>query len=60
MQCHGKSINQEAHGHKKEDGLGRKERACTQAMLSPKKRWKAKNVNPKAHMSFMLQELNTY
>ena len=41
-------------------GLGKKERAFTQAIPSPKKKWKAENTNPKAHMSFTPQELNTY
>ena len=34
--------------------------AYTQAMPSQKKRWKAENLGPKAHMSFTLQELNIY
>ena len=41
-------------------GLGRRERACTHAMPSLKRRWNAKNVSPKTHVSFTLQELNSY
>ena len=59
MQWHGRIPSKEAHRHRKEDGLSRKERACTSAMPSLEKRWKVDNMNPKAHMSFMLQELNT-
>ena len=29
-------------------------------MPSPKKRWKAENMNPKTHVSLTPQELNTY
>lgn len=60
MQRHGRIPSQEAHEHRKEARLGRKERAYTQAIPSPKKRWQAKNLNPKAHMPFTPQELNAY
>ena len=52
MQCHNRIPSQEAHEHRKEYGLGKKERVCTQAIPSPKKRWKVENVNTKAHISF--------
>ena len=35
------------------------EKAFTQARPSPGKEWKAWNTSPKAHMSFMPQELKT-
>ena len=38
-------------------GLGRRERAYNQAMPSPKN---VENTSPKAHVSFMSQELNNY
>ena len=60
MQWHGRIPSQEAHGHRKEDGLSLKERVYTQAMPSLKKRWNVENVNPKAHLSFTPQKLNTY
>ena len=47
---------QEKRGHEP----GMKERVCTKAMPSPKKRWKVENVSPKAHVSFTPQELNSY
>ena len=47
---------QERRGH----GLGRRKRACTQAMPSPKRRWNVENVSPKTHVSFTPQELNSY
>ena len=53
MQWHGRIPNQKTHGYRKEDRLSRKEKACTQVMPSLKKRWKAENMSPKAHMSFM-------
>ena len=45
---------------KRRHGLGRKERACAQAMPSPKKRWKVKNINPKAYVSFTPHKLNSH
>ena len=47
---------QERRGH----GLGRKERACAQVMPSPKKRWKVKNINSKAYVSFTPHKLNSH
>ena len=44
---------------KRRHGLGRKERACAQAMPSPKKRWKVKNINPKAYVCFTPHKLNS-
>ena len=44
---------QERMGH----GLGKRERAFTQAMPSPKN---VDNASPKTHVSFTLQELNNY
>ena len=45
---------------KRGHGPGRRERAHTQTMPSPKRRWNAENEGPKAHVSFMSQELNKY
>ena len=61
MKWHGRIPSQEAQGHKKEKkhGLGKMEKAFTQAIPSPGKEWKAWNTSPKAHMSFMPQELKT-
>ena len=42
---------------KKEHRLSKKMRAFTQAMLSPRKGWKAGDMSPKAHTSFMPQEI---
>ena len=47
---------QKRRGHRP----GRRERAHTQTMPSPKRRWNAENESPKAHVSFMPQELNRY
>ena len=47
---------QERRGH----GLGRKERACAKVMPSPKKRWKVKNINSKAYVSFTPHKLNSH
>ena len=41
-------------------GPSRRERAHTQIMPSPKRRWNAENESPTAHVSFMPQELNRY
>ena len=41
---------QDKMGHR----LGKRERAHTQTMLSPKRRWNAKNESPKTHVSFTL------
>ena len=54
MKWCGRINSQETHGHKKEKhGLSRKMRAFAQATPSPKKGWKAGNISPKAHASFM-------
>ena len=45
---------------KKEHGPSKRERAHTQAMPSPKRRWDAENESPKTYVSFMPQELNRY
>ena len=47
---------QDKRGH----GPGKRERAHTQTMLSPKMRWNVENESPKAHVSFTPQELNEY
>ena len=61
VEWHGRSYGQEAHGRKKgEYGLSRKMMTLAQVMPSPKKRWKAENMSPKAYMSFMPQEINTH
>ena len=45
---------------KKGHGLGKRERAHTQTMPSPKRRWNVENESPKAYVSFTPQELNKY
>ena len=42
---------------KRGHGPGKRERAHTQTIPSLKRRWNVKNKSPKAHVSFMLQEL---
>ena len=45
---------------KRGHGPGRREKAHTQTMPSPNRRWNAKNEGPKAHISFTPQKLNKY
>ena len=45
---------------RREPRPGRTERARTQTIPSPKRRWNAENKSPKALVSFMPQELNRY
>ena len=60
VQWHGRSTSNLWTQDKREHGPSKRERAHTQAMPSPKRRWDAESESLKAHVSFTPQELNKY